>query len=180
MRYKYYFKNSVDYIDKEILKRGSYSIFINEIKELNKDYHYSIYLFGSYIGYLIEQNEYNDIDFIVLSEKILEINELTNFFTKFHEICKKHNVTYNLMYSTDKKKEDFDDNLYSYELFKTGGSRVMALYQRIESDNYASGSFKPLDGSDLFEGVISGPIGTGKVIKKMQMGMKFYRPIKIQ
>lgn len=179
MRYKYYLKNSVDYIDNELLRRSSYNIFINEIKELNKNYNYSIYIFGSYIRYLIEQKKYNDIDFIILSEKILEIDELTIFFNEFHKICKKYNVVYNLMYSTDKKVEDFDNNIYSYRLFNTGDSRVIRLYERIEAENHRSSTFKPMAGTDLFEGIM-GPIGHNKPIEQMQMGMKFHHPIKIQ
>ena len=179
MRYKYYLKNSVDYIDNELLRRSSYNLFINEIKELNKSYNYSIYLFGSYISYLIEQKEYNDIDFIILSKKILEIDELTIFFTEFHKICKKYNVAYNLMYSTDKNVEDFDSNIYSYRLFKTGDSRIITLYERIEKQNYKSGLFKPMASTDLFEGII-GPMRNNKQIEGMQMGKKFHYPIKIQ
>jgi predicted nucleotidyltransferase len=178
MKYKYYFKNLVDYIDNEILTRDSYNNFITEIKELNEGYNYSIYMFGSYLGFLIEKREYNDIDFIIMSEKILEINDLTQFFISFHEICKKYNVLYNLMYSTDKKSEDFGDNLYSGSLFKTGTSRVIRLYERIEGGELTSTSFIPLIGSDLFEGLME-PVNT-KTIKKMQMGVKFYYPIKIQ
>jgi hypothetical protein len=178
MQYKYYLKNSVDYIDNEILRRESYNSFIGELKELNKQYNYSIYIFGSYIGFLIEKSEYNDIDFIIMSEKILEINDLTQFFISFHEMCKKYNIGYNLMYSTDKKSEDFDNNLYSGSLFKTGSSRVIRLYERIEIPNAKSTSFIPLIGSDLFEGTME-PVNN-KTIKKMQMGYKFYSPIKIQ
>lgn len=180
MKAKYYLKNSIDYINKELLRRGSYDIFINEIKELNKSYNYSIYLYGSYIGYLIEQKPYNDINFIILSEKILEVNELTDFFNEFHKICKKNNVVYNLMYSADKKKEDFDNNIFSYALFNTGDSRVISLYERIESGNTTTSSFTPLVSTDLFEGTITSNEITTKIIKKMQMGTKFHYPIKIQ
>jgi hypothetical protein len=128
---------------------------------------------------LIEQKKYNDIDFIILSEKILEIDELTIFFTEFHKICKKFNVVYNLMYSTDKKVEDFDTNMYSYRLFNTGDSRVIRLYERIEGQNHRSSTFKPMVGTDLFEGIM-GSIGSNKPIEQMQMGVKFHYPIKIQ
>lgn len=178
MRYTYYLKNSVDLIDNEILTRESYGRFVSEVKELNKQYGYSIYLFGSYIGFLIEKHEYSDIDFIILSEKILEINDLTEFFVKFHEICKKYNIGYNLMYSMDKKSDDFDSNLYSGSLFKTGSSRIIRLYERIEMPGYQSTRFTPLIGSDLFEGMME-PVNS-KTIKKMQMGVKFHYPIKIQ
>jgi hypothetical protein len=180
MKAKYYLKNSIDYINKELLRRSSYDIFINEIKELNKSYNYSIYLYGSYIGYLIEQKPYNDINFIILSEKILEINELTDFFNEFHKICKKHNVVYDLIYSADKKKEDFDNNIFSYSLFNTGNSRVIRLYKSIELDNYVLNPFTPLVGTNLFEGVITSNDITTKIIKKMQTGVKFHYPIKIQ
>jgi hypothetical protein len=178
MGHKYYLKNSIDYINNEPLMRGSYNSFVNEIKELNKSYNYSIYLFGSYISYLIERKKYNDINFIILSEKILEIDELTIFFTEFHKICKKYNVVYNLMYSTDKKAEDFDTNIYTYRLFNTD-SRVIRLYERIEGHNYWSSTFKPMVGTDLFEGIL-GPITGNKPIEQMQMGVKFHYPIKIQ
>lgn len=181
MIYKYYFKNSIDCIEREVLRRESYNNFINEVKELNQQYNYSIYIFGSFLGYLIEKTEYNDIDFIIMSQKILEVNELTQFFISFHELCKKYNIGYNLMYTTDKNSDDFNDNIYSGTIFKTGSSRVIRLYESIETNNgLMSSKFVPLIGSDLFEGVIQSGVVNGKTIKKMQMGIKFFYPIKIQ
>ena len=180
MRNYYYFKDSVDYIDKDILRKESYQNFINELTELNQKYKYSIYLFGSYIDYLIERKEYNDIDFIILSQKLMEIDELTEFFKKFHQLCKKYNIVYNMMYSTDKNKEDFNDiDQYSCYVFKTGESRVIRLYQKIENKEYKSMPFLPLPNSDLFEGILNSGVSQ-KAIDKMQKGVKFNYPIKIQ
>ena len=81
------------------------------------------------------------------------------------------------MYSTDKKSEDFNTNRYSGFLFNSP-SRVLTLYQQIESELTPPYSYMPLIGSDLFETVMDKP--STKAIKKMQMGTKFYYPIKIQ
>ena len=178
MRHKYHFIDSVDEIENETLKRDSYYRFISEVIELNKEYNYSIYLFGSYIGYLIEKIPYNDIDFIITSEKILDTNELTKFFKLFHKICKKYNIGYNLMYSVDKKPEDFDTDLYSGYIFKGGFGKLIRLYEKIDTGKPNISSFTPLPGTELFEGTPS--IIREKLIKKMQMGVKFYTPIKIQ
>ena len=65
MKYIYNFKDKTDIIDSGILRRDSYGLFTSEIIELNKQFNYSVYLFGSYIGYLINGDKYNDIDFIL-------------------------------------------------------------------------------------------------------------------
>lgn len=174
MRHTYYFKDSVDNIDSEILTKSNYKLLVNDIIELNKDFHYPLYLYGSYIGFLIEKKEYNDINFIILSEKIIEVSDLTRFFLSFHQICKKHKVGYDLAYSIDKRTDDFDTDLYSGYLFKDGMGKLIRLYKSINSGI----SFEQLEGTDLYEGTL--PPITQKLIKKMQMGVKFYTPIKIQ
>mgnify|MGYP003847294631 FL=1 len=178
MKYIYNFKDKTDIIDSGILRRDSYGLFTSEIIELNKQFNYSVYLFGSYIGYLINGDKYNDIDFILTSEKILELNELIQFFKSFHDICKKYNVGYNLMYSTDKNEGDFDLDVYNGSIFNTGSSKVIRLYKRIDVNNKLGFEFKPLIGTELYEGLMV-PVNQ-KMAKKMQMGVKFYAPIKIQ
>ena len=114
----------------------------------------------------------------ITSEKILELNDLTQFFKSFHDICKKYNVGYNLMYSTDKNEGDFDLDVYNGSIFNTGSSKVIRLYKRIDVNNKLGFEFKPLIGTELYEGLMV-PVNQ-KMAKKMQMGVKFYAPIKIQ
>ena len=178
MKFTYYFKDTVDVINSGILKKESYNSFVSEVKELNTKFNYSVYIFGSYLGYIIERSEYTDIDFIILSKKILEVNELTEFFKSFHEICKKYHVGYNLMYSTDKNEGDFDTNLYSGYLFKSESSKMIRPYKRVDIGDKMGSEFLPLTGTDLYDGLLGQP--TKKLIEKMQMGVKFYTPIKIQ
>ena len=177
-QYTYNFRDNIDVIVKQPLRRELYNIFISEVIELNKDFNYSLYLIGSYVGYLINKDQYNDIDFLITSEKILELNELTNFFKKFHDLCKKHNVAYNIMYSTDKTAEDFSKDLYSGHIFETGVSKIIRLYKRIDIDGKPGLELKPLIGTELYEGLL--PKSSGKLNERMRMGVKYYYPIKIQ
>jgi hypothetical protein len=181
MRYKYYLKNSVDIIDGEILLKRKFDAFLIELKKLNTPYGYEIYLVGSYIDYLIKQEPYGDIDFIILAKKLIEIDTLTEFFKEFHLLCKKYNIIYDMMYSTDITEDMVNTSNKVSSILSSGSSKMIRFceYKSLANDSKPTIKFKPLPDTELFEGIIDFNKIRTKFIEKRRTTPFFNTPIKI-
>lgn len=181
MRYKYYLKNSVDTIDGEVLLKRNFDEFLIELKTLNEPYGYEIYLVGSYIDYLIKKEPYNDIDFIILAKKLIEIDALSEFFEGFHVLCKKYNIIYDMMYSMDITEDTVNTNNRVSAMLSSGSSKMIRFfeYKVLVNDPKPAIKFKQLTDTDLFEGVIDFNRIRTKFINKRRTTPFFNTPLKI-
>jgi hypothetical protein len=185
MRYKYYFKNSVDVLVNNVLTKKKYSLFVEELKKINLKYGYQIYIAGDYVSYITSMvDEYdNYIDFFVMAEKIIDLDELTEFFKEFHELAKKYMFAYELMYFMNANSDDINTNPNAYYILNIEKTGVIKLYIKKESDsntlesNGISGVLIP--NSELFESVFSTSSFYKKHIDKIQSMRIFQKPLKI-
>jgi hypothetical protein len=181
MKYKYYLKNSVDTIDGEVLLKRNFDNFLVELKKLNTPYGYDIYLVGSYIDYLIKQEPYGDIDFIILAKKLIEIDTLTEFFKEFHSLSKKYSMIYDIMYSMDITEDMVNTSNNISSILSSGSSKMIRFYEykTLVNDSKPAIKFKPLPDTELFEGVMDLNKIKSKFIQKRRTTPFFNTPIKI-
>ncbi len=182
MRYIYHFKDTTDIIVNNGLSRQQYPSFIEELKIINSQYNYQIYLAGSYLSYLTRMsNNYNDIDFFIMAEKIIDLDELTDFFKKFHELVKKYGFIYDLIYYVDADSEDLNMDPHTYHILTVEETRIFKLYSKKvpENSNYLAKPLIPVPETELFEGVSRMKGETIKHIMKKQNNRIFQKPLKI-
>jgi hypothetical protein len=182
MRYVYHFKDSVDVIVNSGLSRQQYHNFIEELKIINSTYSYQIYLAGSYLSYLTRMsNTYNDIDFFIMAEKIIDLDELTEFCKKFHQLAKKYGFIYDLIYYVDADSEDLNMDPYIYQILTVEETRIFKLYSKKvpERSVFTGKTLILVDETELFEGVYKMKTETRKTIDKKQKNQIFQKPLKI-
>lgn len=182
MRYIYHFKDSVDIIPNNGLSRYQYPKFIEELRVINLDYNYTIYLAGSYLSYLTKMSDsYNDIDFFIMAEKIIDLDELTEFFKKFHELAKKYGFIYDLIYYVDADSNDINMDPYVYHILTVDETRIFKLYSKKlpEHSNYKGKPLVLVEDTELFEGISKMRADTIKTINKKQNSRIFQKPLKI-
>jgi hypothetical protein len=186
MRCTYYFKDSVDTLLGDKLSKEDYDNFIQDVIIINKDYGFSLYLIGSYIDFLVSNNnKYTDINFIITNEKLLDLDELSVFFKKFHDLVKKYNFIYDISYIMDVSEDDINFNPKSLNLFNIKESRIISQYKSRKIDNkivYSLGvKYQPklLEHTDLYQSIIKANNVSEKFIDKKQKNVFFHKPIKI-
>jgi hypothetical protein len=182
MRYTYHFKDSVDVIVNNGLSRHEYPKFLDELKTINSTTNYQIYLGGSYLSYLTRKsNTYNDIDFFIMAEKIIDLDELTQFFKDFHQLAKKYSFVYDLIYYVDANSDDLNTNPYSYHNLTIEETRIFKLYgKKVRENSTAIGkSLTLVNNTELFEGVTKMVGESKKRIDKKQTNRIFQKPLKI-
>jgi hypothetical protein len=185
MRYTYYFKDTTDVIISDPLTRNEYDQFITEFKELNSKYNFEVYLTGGYISFLVgETKTYGDIDFLVMAEKIMDLDELTEFFKGFHQLAKKYKFAYDLLYFMDATAEDLNMDPTNQHILAIEQTRTLKLYhKKVDENNISVGNDQisgiPVTDTELFEGMFSDRTPTRKFIKKTQTRRFFQKPIKI-
>jgi hypothetical protein len=185
MRYTYYFKDTNDVIISDPLTKNEYDNFMVDFKKLNDNYNFEIYLVGSYLSYLTkESTKYNDIDFFIMAEKIIDLDELTEFFKLFHELAKKYKFAYDLIYFMDATADDLNMNPKTPYIFNIESSRTIKLYHTKLEEN--SQLLPPKEISDslipdtvLFQSVFSGKTQSERFRNKNQTKSVFQKPIKI-
>lgn len=182
MRCTYIFKNGEDTLVNNGLTRNNYNLFLKDLKEINNTYNYEIYLVGGYLEYLtMMSDQYNDIDFIIMGEKIIDLYELTDFFKKFHQLAKKYGFVYDLTYMVDANSSDLNTNPKNYALFNLSEVRVIRLYSK-KSNSYYNDHltrFEQIPETELFEGILSSKIVSNQFIDKMRKNGVFQKPLKI-
>jgi hypothetical protein len=182
MRYVYYFKDFIDVIPDNGLSRQQYPKFIEDLKVINSHYNYDIYLAGSYLSYLTRMSDnYNDIDFFIMAEKIIDLDELTEFFRKFHKLVKKYGFIYDLIYYVDADSSDLNMDPYVYHILTTQETRIFKLYNKKlpEHLNNTGKQLVLVENTELFEGVFKTKNETKKRINKKQNNQIFQKPLKI-
>lgn len=184
MRYKYHFKNSTDILINRGLSRAEHSNFINELKTINTKYDYQMYLAGGYLQYLTFNNEiYNDLNFFILSEKIIDLYELTNFFKEFHGLAKKYQFVYDLMYLINITEDDLNTNPNTYRIFNTDVVKNIKLYYKRsvlgETSSLEKNNFVPIVNTELFEHTDKIDLSVEKYRNKIQKNGFFQKPLKI-
>lgn len=185
MRYTYFFKDKSEVLINNGLSRNEYPLFIKDLTDINAKYWYEIYIAGGYLSYLTRMsNTYNYLDFFIMAEKIIDLNELTNFFKEFHELAKKYEFVYDLMYFMDANGEDLNMNPNTYHILNVEETRIIKLYSKkiLEGVNPASLSKVsgiPIPETELFWGKFSTNLADKKYIDKMQKNGVFQKPLKI-
>jgi hypothetical protein len=184
MRYTYYFKDTTDTIISDPLTKSEYDSFIIEFKKLNSNYDFEVYLGGGYLKYLTKESEtYTDIDFFIMAEKIIDLDDLTAFFKEFHGLAKKYKFAYDLLYLVDATAEDLNMDLKSQTLLNIQGSKTIKLYRTKAGEKYHVANSRlisnPIPDTELFENEISNKNLTSKFISKSQTHQFFQKPIKI-
>jgi hypothetical protein len=175
MRFTYKFTNSVDYIDSERLNIKSFNLLIDDIKKINQEYGYDIYIYGSYLEYLVNRTTYSDINFIaLLNEKMIDIDQLTQFMKDFHLLMKQYKVGYDLKFSLDLNSDMINTNPKNNILFN-GEIGVITLYQPNNNDKI----IKNIENSELFTSTWSSKNIDEKMINKQRFKSKFIIPLKI-
>ena len=175
MRFTYKFFDNFDTIDSKILGRSLFLNLIKEIKEINKNYNYTIYVYGSYLDYLIDGSKYNDINFIaLLNDKMVNLDELTDFMKSFHLLCKNNDVGYDLKFSLDLMEDMINTNNKNNILFN-GEIGIISLYQYKNNDE----KLKSVENSELFSGTWDYKKINDKMIDKVRIKVNFNIPVKI-
>lgn len=185
MRYTYYFKDTSDVIISDPLTKNEYDEFIVDFKKLNDNYNFDIYLSGGYLSYITkESSTYNDIDFFIMAEKIIDLDELTEFFKLFHELAKKYKFAYDLIYFMDATADDLNMDSNNQHILNIESTRTIKLYysklkegSQLLPPEQISGALIP--DTDLFQGVFSDKSPTRRFINKNQIKSVFQKPIKI-
>lgn len=184
MRHIYHFKDRIDVIENEILTKKKFGDFLIDFRDMNSEYVFDVYLGGSYLDYLREQKEtYNDIDFFIMAEKIIDLNDLGDFLVGFHSLAKKHKFAYDLFYLMDASGDDINNDQKSQYILNLEGSRIIKLYHSRTTEktpNKGNKKFKPIEGFDLYEGKITYNNVGSKFINKSQINRFFNKPIKIE
>jgi hypothetical protein len=178
--YKYYFKDSVDTIKNEVLTKDNFNKFVVELKMLNINYNYSIFLMGGYLAYLTEQlDNYSDIDFFITNKHAIDLDELTSFLRAFHLLAKKYNFAYDLLYFIDASESDINLNPNQQHVLNID-SRVLKLYKKKSlGDSNNTGNHNLIGDTELFEGLFTSKSITNRFLKKSQTIRYFHKPLKI-
>jgi hypothetical protein len=182
MKYVYYFKNGTDVIYNDGLKREAFNEFLHELRELNDDFNFNIYLMGSYLSYLfMESDVYEDIDFCITAEKIMDVDELYDFFERFHLIAKKYKFIYDMYYLMDAFEDDLNFSANNQHILSLDATRILKLYSHRAPYNIKSkvDNKSVFPDSELFEGLLSINNPTDKFIKNNQRKRIFQKPIKL-
>jgi hypothetical protein len=180
MKYTYHLSESIDVIDNNILTPKRYHDFVDELQILNNNFHYTIFLNGSYVGFLINQTPYNDIDFVVFSEKIMEIDRLTVFFKEFHNLCKKFNIGYDMIYAAEVDENNMNQNASISGFLGNGKTRIMRLYShKTDERGLTQAKYIKLNNTELFESMLDINKSTKKFKIGRQKNLIFNSPIKI-
>lgn len=185
MRYTYFFKHGSEVLINNGLTRNEYPLFIKDLTDINARYGYEIYIAGGYVSYLTRMsNSYNDLDFFIMAEKIVDLNELTDFFKEFHELAKKYEFVYDLMYFMDANSEDLNMNPNTYHILNVEETRTIKLYSKkvlegVDPSILTKVSGVPIPETELFEGKFSANLAYKKYIDKMQKKSVFQKPLKI-
>jgi hypothetical protein len=184
MRYTYYFKDRSDVVINDPLRKNEYDQFIIEFKQLNSNYNFEVYLSGGYLAYITKSaSTYNDIDFFVMAEKIVDLDDLTEFFKLFHELAKKYKFAYDLIYFMDATADDLNMNPNVYHILNIESTRTLKLYHKKVHNNYSntqltvSGSLVP--NTELYQGTFNNKVPTTSFINKVGTKSVFQKPIKI-
>lgn len=181
MTCKYFFHNSEDTINYAKLTYAFYTEFIKELQVLNQQYNFSIYLHGSYVGYLTNQTPYNDIDFFITAKKLLDTDVLIRFFKDFHGLCKRFNLPYEIFYTVDVTDDDVIFNPTIPEVFNVEQTTTLRLYKHRIFDNGLPEDNEDavVLNSELYSSVYHPRSRSKKQIKKMTRQTKYIKPIKI-
>ena len=184
MRYTYYFKDTTDTIIGDPLTKSEYDSFIIEFKKLNSDYNFEVYLSGGYLMYLTKESQtYNDIDFFIMAEKIIDLDELTEFFKGFHGLAKKYKFAYDLLYFVDATAEDLNMDPKNQHVLNIEETKTIKLYKTKTTEGYhvinQTIAGNPIPDTELFEGKFSDKNPTNRFIRKSQSRQFFQKPIKI-
>jgi hypothetical protein len=175
MRFTYNFIDNIDYINSEKLNIQSFKSLNDEIKKLNEKYGYDIYIYGSYLSYLINKTQYNDINFIaLLNEKMINLDDLTEFMKSFHQLAKKYKIGYDLKFSLDLSSDMINTNKRKNTLFN-GEISIISLYEYKNNEE----KLKNIQNSELFTGVWSSERLSDKIIRAMRKNVNFNIPVKI-
>ena len=175
MRFTYNFIDNIDYINSEKLTIQSFKSLNDEIKKLNEKYGYDIYIYGSYLSYLINKTQYNDINFIaLLNEKMINLDELTDFMKSFHQLAKKYKIGYDLKFSLDLSSDMINTNKRKNTLFN-GKISIISLYEYKNNEE----KLKNIQNSELFTSVWSSERLSDKIIGAMRKNVNFNIPVKI-
>lgn len=155
MRYKYFLEDGLDEIEEDHFDKDKFNIFLSELTVLNQDYGYSVYLYGSYLDYIINRKPYTDINFLITNKNVLEIDKLKIFLTSFHHICKKHNIIYNLGYAISLRDSHINTNSKVMSIFNTPSTDVLSLYLYIVSGDWCTGTGLAMGETGLFKRKLS-------------------------
>ena len=185
MKYTYFFKDKTEVLINNGLTRNEYPLFIKDLTTINAKYGYEIYMAGGYVSYITRMsNTYNDLDFFIMAEKIIDLNDLTIFFKEFHELAKKYGFVYDLMYFMDANSEDLNMNPSTYNILNVEQTRTIKLYSKKILEGADSNTLnkligKPIPDSELFEGKFLAELSYKKYVDKMQKNGIFQKPLKI-
>lgn len=180
MRYQYTLCDGViDEIVEDHLDSQKFNRFINSLTKLNEGYQYSVYLYGSYLDYIINREPYSEISFIITNQQVLVIDELTLFLKNFHRICKKHNIIYRICYAVSLDNDHINKDSSSVSLFTIPETRIISYHSQIIPDAFNLKPLTPMSNTTLFEGVMDANM-VNSVIGGLKKNRKtFPVPIKI-
>lgn len=179
MRYQYILADQIDTIEENHLSAKKFNAFVEELKDINVGYEYSIFLYGEYLDFLINRNNYTTINFFITNKKIVELEKLYNFLNDFHQLCKKYNIIYNMFYGVNLIDENINKNSSNFGIFNILKTKYITLYKNIIPNAWSDNDLTNIVNSKLFEGVIDS--GMMKKISgfKGQTRKTFPTPIKI-
>ena len=179
MKYKYYLSDGIDEISENRIDSTKFNNFLLELEKINLFYGYSVYIYGSYLNYLINRDAYYDINFLVLGKQMLEISELTEFLTKFHQLCKSIGMIYHLTYCSNITDSEINRNSEKVSVFNVEKTNILTLYKSIEVDSWNCEPFESLSNSKLYKGVMDENM-INNILSNLRKHRKtFPAPIKI-
>lgn len=174
---KYFLHNNVDDIKIKKLHYNDFTSFKNELQSINNKYNLSIYLIGSYLNYLNDHNKnYDDINFIIPSQKFVELDDLYIFLFEFHLLCKKYQINYDLKYLVNVKEEELNFNIREYRVLPQKPIQTIRLYK---DKNNKEEDYKLILNNKLYLGVFNGERNINKIIKQEQKNLVFKKALKI-
>lgn len=182
MKYTYYLDNGVtDSFITTKLTRNNYKLFVKDIKNLNSPYNFSVYLGGSYLGYLSGINdEYKDVDFFIMGENLIDLNDLTSFMSTFHVLAKSYKIPYDLTYYMDINSDDLNHDNKALIPINQIKSKTIRLYsKKISFDVNSTTNYVKIPNTALFQGEQSIEFLSRKHIDKIQNKSIFQKLVKI-
>lgn len=174
---KYFLHNIVDSIQIKKLHYNEFTLFKNELRSISNKYNLSIYLVGSYLNYLNNHNKiYNDINFIIPSQKFIELDDLYIFLFEFHLLCKKYQMNYELKYLVNVKADELNFNIKEYRVLPQKPIQCIRLYK--DKNNIEEG-YKLIFNNKLYFGAFNDKVDIDKIIKQEQKNLMFKKALKI-